>query len=483
MRPRDQSELAGTKLVATLGPASLREERLEALLDAGVDVCRLNFSHGTLEDHEQALGRVRAWSRRHDRPVAALGDLCGPKVRLNQVRGGSLALCAGQTVRFVRGAGDVEGERFTTNYERLIDEVDVGHRVYIDDGLVRLLVREREADALVCVCTVGGEISSHKGVNLPDTNLAVPALTDKDRRDLDWAIEQRLDYVALSFVRRPADLEELLAILRSRGSDIGVIVKIEKVEALEHMGRFVARAAGVMVARGDLGVEMDVWQVPLVQKSIVRRCRDAGKPVIVATQMLQSMVAAPTPTRAEVSDVANAILDGADAVMLSAETATGRYPLEAVDMMRRVARAAEAFAAQQRGLDPAQSVSVADPRVSAIAGSAVQAALHLNARAVAVWTATGEGARLIARHRLPMPVVALTHDERALARMQLLYGVIPILSAPQSNPAEMANVLDAKLKELGLARVGDLVVVVTSTRPHQPGATDTTLVHRVGEAE
>jgi pyruvate kinase len=480
--PTDNSRpLNRTKIVATLGPATDDAGRLEALFEAGLDICRLNFSHGTAADHARRLERVRTWAHENDRPIAVIGDLCGPKIRLNPVRGDAITVQPGDSVRFVHGDDDCSAGRFTTNLPSFVDEVEVGHRIYIDDGLVRLLVTARDADALTCTCTTGGRVSSRKGVNLPDTLLSTPALTAKDRQDLEWAIEHGLDYVALSFVRRPEDLSTLRTAIDKRGSDIGVIVKIEKAEAIQHLDNLVSRADGIMVARGDLGVEMDVWRVPLMQKAITARCREAGKPVIVATQMLQSMVASPMPTRAEVSDVANAILDGADAMMLSAETAVGAYPEIAVTMMDRVAQATEAHQREQRGLAPAPPAAEIKGTTAAIARAAVQAALQLDARLVAVWTATGETVRLLARHRLPIPVVGLTYDEHVCRRLNLFYGVIPLRVQPLGNPAEMARVLDERLLERGLASPGDLIVVVTSTRPRTPGATNTTLVHRVGD--
>ncbi|MCA9245321.1 MAG: pyruvate kinase, partial [Phycisphaerales bacterium] len=313
----------------------------------------------------------------------------------------------------------------------------------------------------------------------PDSRLSVPALTEKDRRDLEWAIDNNLDYVALSFVRHPDDLRELRRIIDERKSKLNVIVKIEKSEALEHLDELVALSDGVMVARGDLGVEMDVWRVPLVQKALTARCREAGKPVIVATQMLQSMVSTPTPTRAEVSDVANAIFDATDAVMLSAETASGEYPIEAVEMMRRVAVTTEAYRRGELRPEPARSVSAHYRSTSAIANGAAEVALSLNARLVAVWSTSGETVRLVASRRLPMPVVGLTHDERVYRQLNLLYGVFPLRVPPMRNPIEMAATLDERLVSAGLAGVGDLVVVVTSTNPTTSGNTDTTLVHRV----
>lgn len=481
MLVRDRSAIIRTKIVATLGPATVAAERLAAVLEAGVDMCRLNFSHGAYEDHESSLNRVRDWARRHDQPIAVLGDLCGPKIRLNRVAGDTLELHAGDAVRFERGQDECTRERFTINYARFVEEVAEGHRVFIDDGLVRLLVTGRDADSVLCVCTTGGPVSSRKGVNLPDTHLTTPTITEKDDRDLEWAIAHDLDFVALSFVRHPEDLHELRRRIEARGARLGIIAKIEKPEALAHLDEIIAAADAVMVARGDLGVEMDVWRVPLIQKDILRRCRAAGKPVIIATQMLQSMIASPMPTRAEVSDVANAILDQADAIMLSGETAAGKYPDLAVTLMDRVAAATEAFQRDccEGGFQPYLGSS--QTTTAAVAQAAVQAASKIRAKLVAVWSATGETVRLMAQHRLPIPVVGLTYDERVYRRVNLLYGVVPLRVAPLSHPQEMAAVLDKRLLELGLAERDDTIVVVGSTKPHTPGATNTTFVHRVGD--
>lgn len=468
-----------TKVVATLGPATAEPDRLEALLETGVDVCRLNFSHGSRESHKLTLDRVRAWAAAHERPVAVLGDLGGPKIRLNTVREGEIILKAGDTVRFVRGDADCTRDALTVSYARFVQEVEVGHRIYIDDGLVRLIAVDHSPDAVVCNVTVGGAISTRKGVNLPDTRLSVPALTEKDRIDAQWAVEQGLDYVALSFVRRPSDLRELRRILDAQGNYTGAIVKIEKVEAIEHIEELIALSDGVMVARGDLGVEMDVWQVPLLQKGLTARCRDAGKPIIIATQMLQSMIVSPSPTRAEVSDVANAILDGVDAVMLSAETAVGHYPLAAVDVMRRVAEVTEAYRAEAHRGDMPNAAPIGDGRVSAIAEAAAKAALHLSARLIAVWTTHGDTVRMVARYRLPIPVLGLTHDQRVFRRMNLIYGVMPMCVRATGNPAEMLQELDERIHSLGLASPGELIVLVVSTQPTVRGETDTLLIHRV----
>ncbi len=473
-----------TKIIATLGPASLTAARLHEMYDAGLDVCRLNFSHGTKEQHAEAVALVRRVASERHEPATIIGDLQGPKIRLTQVGGGtpddSFELTLGQEVELVEGDARSTEERLCLATDNVLADIDVGNRIYIDDGLVRLLVIDRTPDGLRCGCTTGGTISSRKGVNLPDTQLKLPALTEKDRVDLDWAIEHELAYVALSFVRRPEDLYELRRLVKARGADTQVIIKIEKTEALDHLPELIEQSDAVLVARGDLGVEIDVWRVPLVQKDIVARARRAGVPVIVATQMMQSMVSSPMPTRAEVSDVANAIFDRADAVMLSAESAVGRYPGLAVDMMARVAQHTEAYLA---AFEPANVEAQAEARFRptlAIAHAAVQAALKLDAKLVAAWSASGSTIRTLSRYRLPMPVVAFTFDELVQRRLRLLYGVTAIRVAPLEDLAEMAGRIDELLLSGGLASKDDLIVVVLSTDPETAGATDTTLVHRVG---
>lgn len=482
MPDRRDNRSIKTKLIATLGPASADPQVLGEMLDVGLDVCRLNFSHGKLEDHARMLQLVRELAAARNEPVCVLGDLCGPKIRLGVFEQEPVGLRPGDTVRMVRGSGPCTATHLTISYPRLVDEAEVGQRICIDDGLVRLVVTDRGADEVVCRCTVGGELRSRKGVNLPDTRLSTPALTEKDRDDLAWAVKHNLDYVALSFVRRPEDLYELKRLIKSLGSTLPVVIKIEKPEALEHLDELIAHTDAVLVARGDLGVETELWRVPLVQKDIIARCRRYGVPVIVATQMLQSMIESPMPTRAEVSDVANATLDRADAVMLSGETAVGQFPVQAVDMMNRIAAATGDFLARQP-FDAGQvRTAEAFGRTAAVAHAAVQAALDVEARLVAVWSATGATARLVARHRLPMPVVGLTYDARVCRQMNLLFGVIPVQVEPLANPAVMARALDDVLVRRGLAAAGDLVVVVASTCPTTPGATDTALVRRVGES-
>lgn len=470
-----------TKIIATLGPASQSPEVLAELLDAGMDVCRLNFSHGTLEDHGRVLATIRRLATQRDLAITIIGDLCGPKIRLGECPKDGVELSTGAVVRITRGQAPCDAAALTTTHPDLIDDADVGQRVLIDDGLVRLLVTDKEPDALVCACTTGGRVFSRKGLNLPDTRISLPSLTDKDRRDLDWAIDNELDYVALSFVRRPEDLAELKRLIKQRDGDLRVIIKIEKPEALQHLDELVANSDGVLVARGDLGVEMDAWQVPLIQKDLTARCREAGVPVIIATQMLQSMVSNPTPTRAEVSDVANAIFDAADAIMLSAETAIGQHAVLAVDMMNRVADVTEKYLVEH----PPAAHRTPHPAglkvTNAIAAAAAQAAVQLNARLVAVWTAAGNAARLIAKQRLPVPVVGLTWQPKVARRINLMYGIVPLHLEPIPEPERMFAALDERLIKLGLAEKGDLIIVITATRPHQPGGTNALLVHNVGD--
>lgn len=478
----DDPRFIRTKIIATLGPASANRETLMAMFDAGLDVCRLNFSHGSLDEHARTLELVRTLADERRQPVCVIGDLCGPKIRVGDCPQGGVRLDDGQSIRVAYGDEACSMERLTVSYEPLANEVRPGERVLIDDGLIRLRVQRRENNELVCECIHGGVVRSHKGLNLPDSKLSTPALTDKDRRDLEWAVKNDLDYVALSFVRQPDDLYELQRAIKELGNNTPVIIKIEKPEALEHLDELIVQTDAVLVARGDLGVETELWRVPLIQKDLVARCQVTGTPVIVATQMLQSMIDNPVPTRAEVSDVANAIFEQADAVMLSGETAVGEYPVAAVRMMNRVAATTGAFLAAQPPMADPSVLAVQYHPTAAVAHAAVQAARDVNARLVAVWTATGASARRVARHRLPIPVLGLTYNERVYHQLALLYGVVPVCVEPIANPAEMAGALDTIVLDRDLAQPGDLIIVVTSTRPTTPGATDTVHVHRVAKS-
>ena len=475
-----QSPLIRTKIIATIGPASSSEQMLGRLIDAGVDVFRLNFSHGTVDEHGRTLQRIETVCRAKGAMVAVMGDLCGPKIRVDPVEGDAFDLATGKRIELVADHVIGTAQRISTSRPDLITELKVGDRVLIDDGNVRLRAAEKHADRVVCLCEAGGTISTHKGVNAPDTAMQMSALTPKDREDLTWALDRRLDYIAMSFVRSATDLRELRELVPIRHGDCRVVAKIETVLATQHLDEIIESADAVLVARGDLGVEMDLAQVPLVQKRIARRCLVAGKPVIVATQMLQSMVASPTATRAEVSDVANAIFDSADCVMLSAETSVGKYPVESVEMMARIAQETETFigAAATERLDVTATLR---PVATAVAHGAAVVAKELSARAVAVWTQTGNTARLLSKCRLTAPVVGLSPDESVCRRMCLYYGVIPIRLNRQDHITAMLRDVDEALLTRQLVERGDLVVVVAGTHLRQVGSTNALLIHLVGD--
>ncbi len=470
-----------TKIVATVGPACGDPTTLGAIIEAGVDVLRINFSHGTFDDHGEALQRIRDHCDRTGAIVAVLGDLCGPKIRVGALDGGTAVVEAGKPVVIQRQSCLGNAERFSVNYDRLVDEVEVGARVLLDDGKIALRVTEKHSDELVCTCAVGGALRDHVGVNLPDSELSVPALTENDHTSLAWAIESELDYVALSFVRRPEDIHELRQALAERGSHMRIVAKIEKPEAVLHLDEIIEATDALLVARGDLGVEMDVARVPLLQKDMTMRCRRAGKPVIIATQMLQSMTDSATPTRAEVSDVANAILDSTDAVMLSAETAIGKYPVEAVRVMTRIADETEAFATRTEG--PLQDVAAASARVaSAVAEGAALLATKLAAKLVVVWTQGGELPRLLSKHRFGPPIIGLTPDPHVCRRMALHYGVFPVRMDHPGGEFEMLQQLDGYLLGAGLAAPGDLTVVVAGANYRGAGAANALLIHFVADS-
>jgi pyruvate kinase len=469
-----------TKIIATVGPACNRAETLSAMIDAGLDVVRLNFSHGTLADHTVALEQINRVARQHGTTIGVIGDLCGPKIRVGEIAGGQCEFEQGHPVTIQRAAVQGTSQRVSTNHPALIDDVAVGDRIFIDDGAVRLRAVDKRPDELICQVEVGGTVTGHKGVNVPDTRVSSPSLSPKDLQDLEWAIAHGVDYVAMSFVRSPEDLYELRRRLKERDSRMGVIAKIERPEAIEHIDEIIEHSDAVMVARGDLGVEMDPALVPLIQKDIVLKCQRHSVPVIIATQMLQSMVNSPMPTRAEVSDVANAILDGSDAVMLSAETSVGRYPVEAVTMMNRVAAQTEEFLSRSGPKLERQPPTTSLRVTSAVVHGAQLLANELGARLVGVWTESGFTARLISKRRLPQPIVGLSADERVCRLLTLYWGVVPIQATRPDDDNAMLVQLDHLFVDRGLASRGELIVVVAGTRLHKPGATNALLIHLVG---
>ena len=415
-----------TKILATLGPACTSEEIVYQLLTSGVDVFRLNFSHGTHGQHAETIRVVREASMAVGRYIPIVGDIQGPKLRIGDVDG-VIALENGARFEITTEPLLGNRDRVSTPFTPLPHEVSVGHRILINDGLVELVVTAVDSESVTTRVVHGGPISSKKGMNLPDSDLTIPAITDKDRDDLKFAVEHQLDYIAASFIRRRSDIEGLRELLRELGgSELNVIAKLEKPQAIDNLQDILEVSDGVMVARGDLGVELPPEDVPIVQKRILLEASRWGRFAITATQMLESMTSASRPTRAEASDVANAIFDGSDAVMLSAETASGQYPVEAVQMMARIVSAAEANRnLQPFHREPFRQISETDEFTDALAGAANYAAEQLDAKFIVVFTQTGFAARLMSKFRPTQPILALTPSSWVARRMNILWGVQP----------------------------------------------------------
>jgi len=468
-----------TKIVCTLGPASDDIEVLERMVRSGVDAARLNFSHGTHEDHETALTRLRAVTKSLGRTVAVIQDLSGPKIRLGPVAAEGAELAEGSLVHFCRDEVEADARQFSCTWPEVVGDLRLGDHVFLGDGRIRMVVVAVEPGRVDCHVTVGGTLLPEMGVNLPGVKLSVPALTDKDRRDLEWGLAHEVDYVALSFVRSPEDVLELRRILHERTSDIHVIAKLEKPEAIEHLDDIIDVSDVVMVARGDLGVEMPLEQVPGIQKRIIAAAAGRGKPVITATEMLQSMMTNPTPTRAEVSDVANAILDGSDAVMLSGETAVGDYPLQALVAMGRIAEEADRLSAELQSARPALLEHPDMPMTEAMACGARQIVQKIPARLVALGTHSGHTARIVSKEGLSVPVLAVSDDERACARMALYRGVTPVQVTGLLNLDQMLADLERVALERKLVEPGDLMVILGGVPFGKSGTTNTVQVRRV----
>ncbi len=456
------------KIVATLGPASSSPDMIRRMFEAGVDVFRLNFSHGTQQDHAERHAAIRALERELDRPIGILQDLQGPKIRLGTLKDDGFEVAADDTVRFVR-----EGEAGAANaiplpHDEVFAGIAPGHAMLIDDGKVRLEVSGLGDDWIEARVVVGGALSNRKGVNLPDTLLELSPLTDKDRADLAYGLELGVDFVAMSFVQRPSDLIEGRQLV---GPDVGICSKIEKPKALEHIADIVALSDSVMVARGDLGVEIPPEQVPGRQKQIVRACRRAGKPVIIATQMLDSMVAVPAPTRAEASDVATAIYDGADAVMLSAESASGDYPAEAVAMMDRIIQSTEEDEGYRAIVD-ATELAVEESVEHAIAAAAALVADTIAAKAIVAFTSSGTTALRVARERPDVAIIASTPEAGVARRMALVWGAHAVRSADVASYDEMVAEAIRHARVQGFAEAGEQIAIVSGVPFGSPGSTN-----------
>ena len=456
-----------TKIVATLGPASSEPDTLDALIRAGVEVFRLNFSHGTHAQHAEIYQRVRAGATRAGEPVAVLADLSGPKIRTGKFKGGSIFLVEGAlvtvTVRSVLG----EPGLIPSAYPELAGDVEVGGRILLDDGNLELRVEDVRGTGVECLVISGGTLSDRKGMNLPGVKVSAPSLTHKDRGDAAFALELGVDLLALSFVRKADDVRELRQLVADRGTDTVIIAKIEKPEALDAIDEILAVSDGIMVARGDLGVELPPEVVPIAQSQLVDLARARGKAVIVATQMLESMTRNPRPTRAEVTDVSNAVASGTDAVMLSAETASGEHPVDAVEIMDRVARETEgytwrrgAFSSIVGELPSARSPDEPLEVHEAVGRATAQLSRDLMVRAIVVFTHSGWSARMVATSRPQAPVLAVSDDARTCRRLNLLWGVVPVHGSVEESTVELNEVARRLARESGLASSGEHVLRV-----------------------
>jgi pyruvate kinase len=465
------------KIVCTLGPATSTSEQLAALVAAGMDVARLNLSHGTYADHEEVYRRVRAASDESGRGVGILVDLQGPKIRLGTFGDGPVLLEDG--AEFVVTTEDVRGDEriCSTTYAGLPGDVGVGDRILVDDGRVGLQVTAVQGPRVVTKVLVGGVVSNNKGLNLPGVAVSVPALSTKDLADLRWGLRLGADLIALSFVRSAADIVEVHRVMDEEGVRLPVLAKIEKPQAVDRLEEIVEAFDGIMVARGDLGVELPLEAVPLVQKQAVMLARERAKPVIVATQMLESMISAPRPTRAEASDVANAILDGADAVMLSGETSVGAYPVVTVETMARIISYVE-----DHGLERLPQLT-SDPvtRGGAVTLAAAEVGRLVGARYLVAFTQTGDSARRLARFRAKIPMLAFTPLQATRSQLALTWGVETFIVPMVAHTDEMIRQVDEALLAIGRCEPGDLVVIVAGSTPSVPGSTNNLRVHRMGD--
>ena len=464
-----------TKIVATIGPASDSPEVLRKLLLAGMNVARLNFSHGKYKDHAERIQRLRSASEELDLPLMLLQDLQGPKIRVGDLPESGILLNPGESLTLVPVEED-QGKPNTVgiDYPYVAEEAEVGTQVLLDDGLLELRVEKVEGKTVQCQVIKGGVLKSHKGVNFPTLNLRLPSMTDKDKRDLDFGIEQGVDIISLSFVRKPEDIQLLKTLLKEKGADIPVLAKLEKPQAIANLEAIVDECDAIMVARGDLGVEMRPEQVPLIQKQIIQLCNQKGIPVITATQMLDSMIHNPRPTRAEASDVANAVMDGTDAVMLSGESAVGDYPVESVQMLARIATTVE----------PSIQFVNYPPNRSGDA-DAISEALHaidetIDLQCIVTLTETGYTAKMASEERLKAPIVAYTPDPKTYRRLSLNWGVRPVLSHfPQTTLEEVLPHIEADLIQRDFVAKGDKVLIIGGVPMGESGGTNFLKIHTI----
>ncbi|GAB2762655.1 pyruvate kinase [Salinifilum aidingensis] len=466
------------KIVCTMGPATATKEKVAELVSNGMNVARMNFSHGSHEDHQHVYDLVRAEAEGSGRAVGILGDLQGPKIRLGTFADGPVEWRTGEVVRIT--VDDVQGthDRVSTTYEGLAEDAKPGDRLLVDDGRVGLTCTAVEGNEVVCEVTEGGEVSDHKGLSLPGMDISVPALSAKDVEDLEFAVRLGVDFIALSFVRSPADVDQVHQVMDRIGRRVPVIAKLEKPEAVDNLEAVVLAFDGVMVARGDLGVELPLEHVPLVQKKAIRIARENAKPVIVATQMLDSMMHASMPTRAETSDVANAVLDGTDAVMLSGETSVGEYPVETVQTMARIVEAVEAGSTT-----PPPLSHVPRTKRGVLSYAARDIGERLNAKALVAFSQSGDTVRRLARLHTHLPLLAFTPEESVRSQLALTWGTETFRVPKVDTTDQMVRQVDQAMLSLGRSQRGDMVVIVAGSPPGTVGSTNLIRVHRLGEED
>jgi pyruvate kinase len=466
-----------TKIVCTIGPASNTEEMITKLIEAGMDIARMNFSHSTHSEHKKVFEAIRICEQRAGRPIGILADLQGPKIRTGVLKDGPFDLIPGDTI-YLNTQPDFLGtrEEISTVYTNIINDVEIGHKVLIDDGKIVLIVKEKKNGKLLLETLVGGKIKDKKGINLPGSPVSAPALSDKDIDDLKFAVSLGVDFIALSFVRKPEDLNIARSYIKD--SFINLIAKIERPEAIFNIDQIIEAADGIMIARGDLGVEMDTEKVPIIQKNLIRKMNLAGKPVITATQMLESMIDNPRPTRAEASDVANAVLDGTDAVMLSAESASGSFPLESVSIMAKIITEAEEIASSLEFHRRAQKAFEFNER-SALGFATEQISRQIKAKAIVNFTRSGLSARIASQFRPDVPIYAFTPFLMTSRKMNLHRGVYPFVIPIMDKFNDMVNYMNEKMKEYNLLNIGDSIVILSGTPGGSANSVDFVQIYKV----
>lgn len=469
--------MARAKIICTLGPSTNDESSIRGLINAGMNVARLNFSHGENADKEGIISIIRKLSEETGIPIAILGDLAGPKIRVGEVENGSIALEMGKELIITTHEVLGNAEVVSTTYHNLVSDVEKGNRILLDDGNIELVVLEVRPEEVKTRVVVGGDLKSHKGMNLPGVKVSAPAISTKDFMDMEFAVQHGFDYIGLSFVRSPDDVSKAKKILSNLGSEIPVIAKIEKEEAVSQIDAVLAEADGVMIARGDLGVEVALEMVPLIQKKIIEKCNLAGKPVITATQMLESMTYNPRPTRAETSDVANAVIDGSDALMLSGETAVGKYPKKAVETMRNIIEGVEKELGKGRSL--LDRTSRESTIQDAVTVAAARAAEMLNAAAVIAYTQSGSTAQRLSSHRPRTRIIAITPSEIIRRRLALYWGIRSVLVTEVVDTDSMVSTAGVIATKCEYARTGDIIVVTSGTPIGVPGTTNLMTIHQI----